>query len=89
MTKSERDARHALKLKTLIIAFLGGKCAHCGNTDARVLTLDHKYGGGRKDHAIRGTQGIRRDILSGKRNKDDFQILCANCHLIKTFHSGG
>jgi 5-methylcytosine-specific restriction endonuclease McrA len=88
MTKQERDARHALKLKLAIIAFLGGKCARCGVQDPRVLTLDHVHGGGRRDHAKRGTHGIRRDILKGARDASDFQILCANCHLIKTFHEG-
>lgn len=88
MTKQERDARHAAKLKRLVVEYLGGKCAHCGNDDIRVLTIDHVHGGGRADYAVRGTHGIRRDIIAGKRKRDDFQVLCANCHLIKTHYEG-
>lgn len=80
----KRSNRYTLLLKAKIIEFLGGSCVQCGNSDPRVLEVDHVNGGGHKHVQLRGTHGVRRDILSGLLPREEVQLLCANCHRIKT-----
>lgn len=60
----------------------------CGFSDERVLEIDHVNGDGYLDKT-RSTHGIYmnviRDIQNGTRR---FQLLCANCHKIKTVENG-
>ncbi len=72
--------RELLRLK--VVEKLGGKCAHCGITDKRVLQLDHINGGGGKERkkGIEAYAIYRRAFLIGDK---EFQILCANCNIIK------
>lgn len=56
------------------------KCARCGETDDRILNIDHVNGGGRVHQ--RKTSMIYRDLI--KRNfPAGFQVLCQNCNIIK------
>ncbi len=73
-------------IKQRVINMYGGVCANCGYSDIRALQLDHiiaikkpsgPYG--------RSGAGLYYAILLGKQNKDDFQVLCANCNRIKMF----
>lgn len=66
------------------IAALGGKCSHCGNDDPRVLQIDHIDGGGNADRK-KSRISILNRIISGSGG---FQLLCANCHCIKSFDNG-
>jgi hypothetical protein len=68
-------------LRRAVFAYLGGGCVRCGNADQRVLQIDHTDGGGRKERAALGSLSIYRAILKGKPG---YQLLCANCHAIKT-----
>jgi len=71
--------------KKLAIEHLGGKCAHCGNDDYRVLEFDHivplAETGEKRE---RGNQ-IAGIILAEPAPHPRFQLLCANCHKIKTY----
>lgn len=64
---------------------LGGSCVLCGFADERALQFDHIIPI-KNRHAPRITQWIQskkwRDVL-GEFDKV-FQLLCANCHAIKT-----
>lgn len=62
------------------IEYLGGECVICGINDERVLEIDHVNNDG---YLTRGT-GVRyhHNITSGKLT--GLQLLCANCHAIKT-----
>lgn len=60
---------------------LGSTCCDCGIADERVLQIDHIDGGGRADRAGRGYLAILRAVAAGEPG---FQLLCANCHAIKT-----
>lgn len=62
----------------------GGKCLRCGLTDVRVLQFDHINGGGSQERKTNSQLKILTDIANGKRQ--DFQLLCANCHVLKTYH---
>lgn len=83
MTKYVKYSR---KLRKDAIKVLGGRCAACLNDDFRVLTFDHVDGGGDADRGGRNqnNRSVMRQVRDGER--DDIQLLCANCHHIKTYH---
>lgn len=75
-----------VKARQDIFNLLGNKCAHCGNTDPRVLQIDHKNGGGRKDtQNQRNSQAYYRKVL--KLGSSSYQLLCANCNWIKRYEN--
>jgi hypothetical protein len=87
--------KHRAKLKAEVYSHYGDKCACCGETDPRFLTLDHVNGGGRAHRESLGNAGranpgplaILYDIK--KRGfPPDFQILCFNCNCGRA-HNGG
>ena len=72
------------RLRQAAIAALGGECIKCHITDERVLEFDHvkpllrrTNGRTQKDNRI-----DLRKIIDGRRH--GLQLLCANCHRIKT-----
>ena len=74
-----RDQYYQLK-KTL-------KCINCGNNDFRVLEFDH-LDPNQKDFSVgEGLKlGYSFDRILNEIEK--CQVLCANCHRIKTFEEG-
>lgn len=84
-------ARRKRARNTVLSAF-GGKCTRCGQDDQRVLQLDHVNGTGaeeRKNHSggsfwIEGGRGLRYVLEHPK----EYQLLCANCHIIKGLEHG-
>ena len=89
--------KHPLKAKILevqikirrnkkVIQKLGGKCARCGETDWRVLQINHINGGGTKERARIGKK-IYTDILKGKR-EGEYNMLCANCNILYEYNRG-
>lgn len=74
------------KHKKEIFGLLGNKCTMCGNTDQRILQIDHVHGGGTKERKkFHGDMGkyyrhILRKLQEGSK---EYQLLCANCNLIK------
>ena len=71
-----------------IIQILGGyKCKHCGNEDPRVLEIDHVFGNGKEmplsDNKIKDIYLDNPHLL-----KKELQILCRNCHRIKSLERG-
>src|SRR5438046_10761531 len=63
---------------------LGGKCVKCGFTDVRALQVDH-IDATTKRNAEPGGVLLYRLLRHGTRQLKDFQLLCCNCHCIKTF----
>ena len=64
------------------------KCCHCGNSDLRVLSIDHINGNG-YEHRKKVHSGspfyqwiIQNDYPKG------FQVLCMNCQFIKRYENG-
>lgn len=78
--KSYMDLRH------MVVERLGGKCVQCGFADLRALCIDHINGGGTKErknfNMYRYYGKILQDVEQGT---GEYQILCANCNLIKEF----
>lgn len=82
--------RHRLKIRAEGMKALGGRCVHCGFGDERALQFDHKRpllrrssGRDRRD----STHEVRNALRSGTI-REVFQLLCANCHVIKTREGG-
>jgi len=76
-----RQRRYTQKLR--VFDYYGGKCAHCGISDYRVLDIDHKNDDGHKEG--RGRSHLQSGLCSGKRKWEDYQLLCANCNRIKYY----
>jgi hypothetical protein len=71
--------------RTILIQFLGGICITCGyNNDIRALQLDHIHGDGKEDRLRIGMRIHRYYLNNLKEAKNKIQVLCANCHAIKT-----
>lgn len=82
--------RYWLKKRNKVMDLLGGKCAHCGHSDRRVLHIDHivpllRKSSGRKikDNASQVLQDFDNKVMIN----EVYQLLCANCHWIKTYHT--
>ena len=75
-TRVERET-----LKAQVFEKHGNKCARCGYNDTRALQIDHVAGNGWKDKGRMGKPAYLREVLVDETGK--FQILCANCNLIK------
>ena len=64
------------------------KCAHCGIGDFRVLQVDHINAGGQEDRRrLGGYDSMLKHImeLPIEEAKKEYQVLCANCNIIKRF----
>lgn len=71
-----------------IVRALGGKCCKCGNSDYRVLQVDHINGGGSREVKTKGQYKYRADIIGMIEDGtvySKYQLLCANCNWIKRF----
>lgn len=84
-TINEKKRVYANKWKTEAMTVLGNACCVCGIDDLRVLEIDHIDGGGNQHRKRRSRESIWREIAIGETTSK-FQLLCANCHRIKTFY---
>lgn len=73
------DYRHAAKQR--VIAAYGGRCECCGDTDPRVLTIDHIQGGGRRHRSTVG-YGLRfyQWLETQGFPMGGYRLLCMNCN---------
>jgi hypothetical protein len=67
--------------KCAFVKRLGGQCVKCGNNDMRVLDVDHIDP--KKKRKPRNTT-IPVRLALWRREVNNLQLLCANCHRIKT-----
>lgn len=81
----QRPLIRVARSKALLI--LGSKCIKCGFDDPRALHIDHINGGGCLEQRKLGTgvAYLEQVYLSVKRNEGKYQLLCANCNMIKKF----
>lgn len=86
-----RGRRYSKKIRLLAILKLGAKCSRCEINDIRILQFDHKNNDGAEDRRYNSTKyntngfNLHRDIIEERR--DDIQLLCANCHALKTWET--
>lgn len=79
------------KTKEKIFKILGRVCVKCGFDNPLALQVDHVFGDGFKSRkkfksGYRGIS-INQKLYAIQKSRERFQILCANCHQIKTFES--
>lgn len=75
----QREIEH--RHRAAVLELLGGECARCGITDARILAVDHRNGNGAAERR-RGLVQVRfyKHIL---QDPSPYQLLCHNCNWIK------
>lgn len=84
--------RRRWEARNELFDFLGGRlCKKCGLTDIRLLTVNHKNGGGTRHHKRLGSRFeivLLEDLRNGKEKKDDYDVLCANCQVLYEYETG-
>jgi hypothetical protein len=69
------------QLRAEVINAYGNQCQLCGITDIRILTIEHKSGGGKAD--LRKSKSLWTILRRIKADEypDDFTVLCRNCNM--------
>jgi len=75
-----------------VLRHIGGeiKCGHCGFSDLRALQVDHIEGGGNEELKRYGhlsTLFSKILKMSVEDAREKYQILCANCNMIKKYEN--
>ena|SRR3972149_6273505 len=78
------NRKNQAKLRKKVIEKLGGKCVECGFSDTRALHIDHINSGGTLLNKTTAWHKRYKAILNDT-NKEEVQLLCANCNFIKRF----
>ena len=83
--KTIRGGSYREGYRVMVINLLGAKCCRCGyDQDIRALQIDHINGDGHIERKRKGTDTYRLMIDSIQRGEvGKYQILCANCNMIK------
>ncbi len=71
--------------KELVLKLLGGHCVKCLTDDFRVLEIDHIEPILRDTSNRKSGSNLYELIFRERLPIKDVQLLCANCHRIKTF----
>ena len=79
-------------IRLRIIKILGNCCKHCGTEDRRLLQIDHINGNGslnwkKTKNGNRSRMGCEKTLYIILNGYTNLQILCANCHMIKTYEN--
>jgi len=70
------------EIRQKAIQALGGACILCGYTDVRALEIDHIIP---MRNAKRRMNQVSLFLAVIRGETDNLQLLCANCHAIKTY----
>lgn len=77
------------RMKLEIIQTYGGRCACCGESHVRFLTIDHMNNDGKSDRkAISHGGATFYRWIKKQGYPTTFQILCWNCNLGKLYNNG-
>ena len=71
------------KCRQEIFAFFGASCVSCGFQDRRALELDHINGREPGEKRLVLSQKLRLVRSDPDLARTKFQVLCANCNMIK------
>lgn len=86
---NDNQLKYNLEVRTNVITLLGSKCSNCGETDVRILEVNHIDGGGREDRrGYKNYQAFYAAILSKKKNVGNLDLLCANCNVLYEYQRG-
>ena len=67
-------------------AIVGEKCVRCSQDDKRVLEFDHIVPILRSKSGVESGRNLARKIANGQIGPSEIQVLCGNCHTIKTYY---
>jgi hypothetical protein len=81
---AESARRHRVEL----LKVLGGECLSCGFANQLALQVDHVNGNGSAHRRSVGNSHACTLLRLVKENPDDYQLLCANCNVIKRHVNG-
>jgi hypothetical protein len=83
-TYRAKRRRNAQTQKRRALEMLGGAiCRRCGCTDIRILEVNHRQGGGRKEIVLNGGGNrMHLNILTGRRSVGDLEVLCRPCNAV-------
>lgn len=83
--KKRTQLAYRTRLRDSVIGILGNKCGQCGFADKRALHVDHINGGGNKERKeISSVPKYYRTIIESVLSEENkYQLLCANCNMIK------
>ena len=96
--EAQRRARNARRIreknqwKRSLLDALGGACVDCGCTDWRMLSVDHKDGGGNAARRKLGTNSSParwKFYYEQHRAGVPLEIRCLNCHALKSLGRDG
>ena len=85
-----KDRKYAQKVKEKVLDHYGHVCVCCGETDIRVLGMDHIHGGGKKHREeINCLRSISFNRYLIEHNfPDDVQVMCMNCNCGRQVNGG-
>ena len=77
----------AAALRQKVLAAFGSRCEKCGFDDWRALQIDHVRSNGYVERKKLKTLGLYRRVLgmTERERKQEYQLLCANCNVIKKY----
>ena len=85
--KNENAKKNRIVKRKYIIELLKKSvCVDCGNSDWRVLEFDHKD---RKNKVFNIADSVSYSIMKIQTEIDKCDIVCANCHNIRTIEQRG
>lgn len=88
--RSEHSKIYRDGKRKFLLGFLGGKCIRCSLDDERTLCFDHINSDGAEDRKrfTNPTNMINYYIHHLEEVKQNLQVLCANCNMIKARELG-
>jgi hypothetical protein len=85
--KNEHAKKNRITKRKYIIELLkNSKCVDCGNSDWRVLEFDHRN---RETKSFNIADAVSYSIENIQKEIDKCDIVCANCHNIRTIEQRG
>jgi 5-methylcytosine-specific restriction endonuclease McrA len=79
----EKQKQKAIMLKIEIMSNYGGCCTCCGENNLECLTIDHINNDGKQHRKEIGIGCLYKWLKDNNFPKENFQILCYNCNMIK------
>lgn len=77
------------RVKAEVFSAYGNKCACCGETEPKFLSVDHKQNDGAEERKIIGRSPHRMRLSIRKRGfPNTYQLLCFNCNCGKRDNNG-
>lgn len=82
-----RQRRNSLTYRETVTTVFGGRCEHCGFVGNKyVYQIDHIVPllRNKKERTYHDGSRMWKNLATGKVSREGLQLLCANCHAIKT-----